>query len=61
MPTGWVKEQHANKKCLSFDGDADRQIYYFGDAEGNLKVVDGDKQFALIMLYVQGLLAKLGL
>ena len=24
LPTAWVKEHHANKKCLSFDGDADR-------------------------------------
>lgn len=24
LPAGWTAESHANKKCMSFDGDADR-------------------------------------
>lgn len=48
-------------KCVSFDGDADRQMYFYGDEEGNLKTIDGDKQFALIMMYIRGLLSKLGI
>lgn len=43
-------------KCVSFDGDADRQIYFFGDHQGKLTVIDGDKQFAFIMLYIKNLL-----
>jgi len=43
-------------KCVSFDGDADRQMYYFGDANGKLRVVDGDKQFAFILMYIKNLL-----
>ena len=60
-PTGWSPDQHAGKKCVSFDGDADRQMYYYGDEQGNFKIIDGDKQFALIMMYIQGLLKELGI
>lgn len=61
LPTGWSSETHANKKCMSFDGDADRQMYFYGDEQGKLHMIDGDKQFALIMMYIQGLLKKLNL
>jgi len=44
---------------MSFDGDADRQIYYYGDDNGKLQVVDGDKQFTLIMMYIIKLLKEL--
>ena len=43
MPEGWTKETHAGMKCVAFDGDADRQIYFYGDHEGSLTVIDGDK------------------
>ena len=61
FPTGWSKEAFGGKKCISFDGDADRQIYFYGDHEGKFFLIDGDKQFALIMMYIKGLLAKLNL
>ena len=60
-PTGWSPETHAGKKCVSFDGDADRQMYYFGDDKGTFKIIDGDKQFALIMMYIKGLLKELNI
>ena len=44
---------------MSFDGDADRQIYFYGDQDSNLTIIDGDKQFALIMMYIKGLLKEL--
>lgn len=47
-------------KCVSFDGDADRQIYFYTDEDENLKILDGDKQFAIILTYVKGLLNELG-
>jgi len=31
LPVGWSAEDHAHQKCISFDGDADRQYYYYGD------------------------------
>lgn len=46
---------------MSFDGDADRQMYYYGDENGVFKIIDGDKQFALIMMYIKKLLADLGI
>lgn len=61
LPTGWDASQHANMKCVSFDGDADRQMYFYGTEAGELVIIDGDKQFALIMSYVKSLLEKLGL
>ena len=48
-------------KCVCFDGDADRQIYYYGNDERKIYMIDGDKQFAFIMMYIKTLLTKLGL
>ena len=31
LPNGWDPKLHHGLKCISFDGDADRQIYFFGD------------------------------
>jgi len=61
LPNGWDAATHQNMKCVSFDGDADRQIYYYGDAEGNYHGANGDKQFALIMMYIRDLLQKAGI
>lgn len=38
-------------KFASFDGDADRLIYFMKKGDTPL-VIDGDKQFALLMLYI---------
>lgn len=49
------------KKAACFDGDADRLIY-FKNLEGEKPIIiDGDKQFSLLMLYVVDLLKKLGI
>ena len=54
-------------KGACFDGDADRLIY-FKRKDVNVagprfaaSVIDGDKQFCLLMLYVEDLLKELGL
>ena len=31
---------------MSFDGDADRQMYFYQGEDGKLEIIDGDKQFA---------------
>ena len=51
------------KKCASFDGDADRLIYFYKKNEGDTvpTIIDGDKQFALILMYINSLLSKLGI
>jgi phosphoacetylglucosamine mutase len=61
LPTGWSAATHEGLKCISFDGDADRQIYYYGDAESKYQGANGDKQFALIMMYIRDLLQKAGI
>jgi len=43
FPENWNKEKHGGMKCLSFDGDADRQIYFYGSSEGEFFIIDGDK------------------
>ncbi|TNV80721.1 hypothetical protein FGO68_gene10832 [Halteria grandinella] len=50
-------------KCASFDGDADRLIYFYQRTEGDKVpvIIDGDKQFALILMYIKSLLEKLGI
>jgi phosphomannomutase len=40
LPKNWA---HPDKKCMAFDGDADRQIYFYGDSSNNIKIIDGDK------------------
>lgn len=51
MPTGSPDPE----KSASFDGDADRLVYFY-QKDGNLRVVDGDKQFAFITKYLRSLL-----
>lgn len=45
----------------SFDGDADRIIFYFADGEGKFHLLDGDKIAGLIGGYLIGLVAEAGL
>ena len=50
-------------KSCSFDGDADRLIYFTNGKEKNNpkpEVIDGDKQFALIISYIRDLLKEIG-
>lgn len=43
----------SNERCCSFDGDADRIIYYYHDADGQFHLVDGDKIAALISSFLK--------
>ncbi|KAM9018753.1 phosphoacetylglucosamine mutase isoform 1-T3 [Ara ararauna] len=49
-----------NERCCSFDGDADRIIYYYEDATGLFHLIDGDKIATLISIFLKELLAKVG-
>ena len=60
VPRGFHAD-HRSMKCITFDGDADRQIYFYETADGDLKILDGDKQFVFIMRYIIGLLKELGI
>ncbi|KAK6622087.1 hypothetical protein RUM44_001894 [Polyplax serrata] len=41
-----------NVRCLSFDGDADRLIYYYIDEENKFHLLDGDRIAILIASYI---------
>ncbi|KTW26176.1 hypothetical protein T552_03067 [Pneumocystis carinii B80] len=45
-------------RCLSFDGDADRIIYYYIDSDNNFKLLDGDKIASLIAIFMLEFIKK---
>ncbi|KAM9840181.1 phosphoacetylglucosamine mutase [Aulostomus maculatus] len=58
-PTGI--EMNAGKRCCSFDGDADRIVYYYSGADGQFQLLDGDKMSTLISTFLKELLTQAGL
>lgn len=50
-----------NERCCSFDGDADRIVYYYKDTTGHFHLIDGDKIATLISIFLKELLAKVSL
>mmetsp|Transcript_27104 Transcript_27104/g.36205 ORF Transcript_27104/g.36205 Transcript_27104/m.36205 type:complete len:165 (-) Transcript_27104:395-889(-) len=58
LPSG--VDESSPKKAASFDGDADR-LMYFKNLGAKPVIIDGDKQFSLLMLYVTKLLKDLGI
>ncbi|XP_076016343.1 phosphoacetylglucosamine mutase [Genypterus blacodes] len=58
-PTG--VEVAAGERCCSFDGDADRIVYYYTDSEGKFHLLDGDKIATLISTFLKELLTQAGL
>ena len=48
-------------KCVTFDGDADRVMYFYLDKERNFHLVDGDKMSTLITGYFKEKLDKAGI
>ncbi|XP_027711525.1 phosphoacetylglucosamine mutase isoform X1 [Vombatus ursinus] len=49
-----------NERCCSFDGDADRIVYYYNDADGHFHLIDGDKIATLISSFLKELLLEVG-
>lgn len=58
-PTGF--ELKPGERCCSFDGDADRIVYYYTDSEGHFHLLDGDKIATLISTFLKELLTQAGL
>ncbi|MBN3282132.1 AGM1 mutase, partial [Polyodon spathula] len=54
-------EMLAGERCCSFDGDADRIIYYYNDDAGRFHLLDGDKIATLMSTFLKELLTKTGL
>uniref|UniRef100_A0A8D2AW51 Phosphoacetylglucosamine mutase n=1 Tax=Sciurus vulgaris TaxID=55149 RepID=A0A8D2AW51_SCIVU len=53
-------EIKSNERCCSFDGDADRIVYYYCDADGHFHLIDGDKIATLISSFLKELLVEIG-
>ncbi|KAM9315628.1 phosphoacetylglucosamine mutase [Gastrophryne carolinensis] len=49
------------ERCCSFDGDADRIVYYYNDSEGHFHLLDGDKIATLIGTLIKELLSKVNI
>lgn len=58
-PAGFVL--NPGERCCSFDGDADRIVYYYTDSEEQFHLLDGDKIATLISTYLKELLTHAGL
>ncbi|XP_004628361.1 phosphoacetylglucosamine mutase [Octodon degus] len=53
-------EMKSNERCCSFDGDADRIVYYYRDADGQFHLIDGDKIATLVSSFLKDLLVEIG-
>uniref|UniRef100_A0A668AS06 Phosphoacetylglucosamine mutase n=1 Tax=Myripristis murdjan TaxID=586833 RepID=A0A668AS06_9TELE len=58
-PTG--VEMTVGERCCSFDGDADRIVYYYSSSAGRFHLLDGDKIATLISTFLKELLTQAGL
>lgn len=51
----------AGMKCASFDGDADRIVYFYIGSDGKFHLMDGDRIATLVAGYLQSLVRQTGL
>lgn len=50
-----------NARCVSIDGDADRIVYYYVDANDKFHLLDGDRIATLVAEYLEELIKSSGL
>uniref|UniRef100_A0A915BI79 Phosphoacetylglucosamine mutase n=2 Tax=Parascaris univalens TaxID=6257 RepID=A0A915BI79_PARUN len=60
FPNGFEKIE-ALQRCASFDGDADRLVYFYRNKSGDFVLVDGDKIAVLITRYLHEQIIGAGL
>ncbi len=53
-------EKEKNILCCSFDGDADRIVFYYLDDQSNMHLLDGDKIASLFAMFIKNQLSILG-
>ncbi|KAK3923377.1 Phosphoacetylglucosamine mutase [Frankliniella fusca] len=51
----------AKDRCVSFDGDADRIVYYYQDQSVKFRLLDGDRIASLVAGYLKNLLDIMGI
>lgn len=61
LPPSLADKLKPGERACSFDGDADRIIYYYLDEEGTFKMLDGDKIAALVAAFIVDLVKLAGL
>ncbi|XP_003971606.2 phosphoacetylglucosamine mutase [Takifugu rubripes] len=54
-------EMNPGERGCSFDGDADRIVYYYTDSQRRFHLLDGDKIATLISIFLKELLTQSGL
>lgn len=59
-PIGLPELLEPNTRCCSVDGDADRLVYFFTDANNQFNLLDGDRIATLIAGYLMDLVGKCG-
>ncbi|XP_030637554.1 phosphoacetylglucosamine mutase [Chanos chanos] len=54
-------QMEVGERCCSFDGDADRIVYYYTNSDGHFHLLDGDKIATLISTFLKELITEAGL
>lgn len=58
MPVGLPDDMEPFTRCVAVDGDADRVVYFFVDANNQFNLLDGDRIATLVAGYLMGLLQQ---
>ena len=61
LPPSLISHLKPGQRACSFDGDADRLIYYYLDDRGQFHMLDGDKIAALVAAFIVELVKTAGL
>jgi len=61
LPPSLVNVLQPGQRACSFDGDADRLMYYYLDERGQFHMLDGDKIAALVANFIVELVKGAGL
>ena len=61
LPPGLADKLKPGQRACSYDGDADRLMYFYLDERGNFQMLDGDKIAALVATFIMDLVRLSGL
>ena len=61
MPSSLESHLRPGQRACSFDGDADRLMYFYLDERGRFRMLDGDKISSLVAAFIVELVKSAGL
>lgn len=61
LPPSFVDKLRPGQRACSYDGDADRLMYFYLDERGYFQMLDGDKIAALVAIFIMDLVRLSGL